>query len=162
MIKKIDMSLMNNRHKKDALKEVQILRRLRHQNIIRYYTSFLEENCLNIVMEYASSGDLQKLIQQKKGLKTPFSEEEIWLIAKQLCEALIYLHENQIIHRDIKALNIFLDQNQRVKIGDLGVSKIVSNQFAAPGTRVGTPLYLAPELIKHQAYDHKVLIFICF
>mmetsp|Transcript_12257 Transcript_12257/g.12060 ORF Transcript_12257/g.12060 Transcript_12257/m.12060 type:complete len:110 (-) Transcript_12257:80-409(-) len=67
-----------------------------------------------------------------------------------------YLHAKNIIHRDVKCLNIFLTEDKRIKIGDLGVSKIVSSSAAMHGTRVGTPLYLSPELVKQHPYDFKV------
>ena len=66
------------------------------------------------------------------------------------------MHENNIIHRDIKALNVFLTKDRKVKLGDLGVSKIFNSDTAMQGTRVGTPLYLSPELVQHQPYDFKV------
>lgn len=84
------------------------------------------------------------------------AESEIWRIAYQLALALSYLHEHCIIHRDIKTLNIFLDENNGVKLGDMGVSKIVDNALCVQGTRVGTPLYLAPELVRQKPYDFKV------
>lgn len=62
--------------------------------------------------------------------------------------AVDYLHKHNIMHRDIKCLNIFLSQDKLIKIGDLGVSKIVPYSAAVHGTRVGTPLYLSPELVK--------------
>lgn len=78
------------------------------------------------------------------------------MFAYEILLGLEYLHSKQIIHRDIKTLNIFLSEKQkRIKIGDFGVSK-VSGMAAAQGTRVGTPLYLSPELIQHQPYDFKV------
>ena len=70
--------------------------------------------------------------------------------------AVEYLHHKNIIHRDIKCLNIFLTDDNRIKIGDLGVSKIVTSSSALQDTRVGTPLYLSPELVKQQPYDFKV------
>jgi len=67
-----------------------------------------------------------------------------------------YLHSKLIIHRDIKTLNIFITEDRHIKLGDLGVSKIVNSVIPLQGTRVGTPLYLAPELIKHQPYSFKI------
>jgi len=78
-------------------------------------------------------------------------------MAFELASALEYLHGHSIIHRDIKTLNVFLDENNGVKLGDMGVSKIVNNALTAQNTRVGTPLYLAPELVRQKPYDYKVI-----
>ena len=67
-----------------------------------------------------------------------------------------HLHSHNIIHRDLKPLNVFLTDTDIVKVGDLGVSKLVEEFGDLANTRVGTPLYLAPEQIKHQCYDFKV------
>jgi serine/threonine protein kinase len=87
----------------------------------------------------------------------------VWRIGDELAEALRYLHENKIIHRDVKTLNVFLTKENRVKVlqcltklGDMGVSKIVQNVLSVQNTRVGTPLYLAPELVKQKPYDYKI------
>jgi serine/threonine protein kinase len=96
-------------------------------------------------------------------LNQPIGEAEVWRIGDELSEALRYLHENKIIHRDVKTLNVFLTKDNRVKVGefltklgDMGVSKIVQNVLSVQNTRVGTPLYLAPELVKQKPYDYKI------
>ena len=76
-----------------------------------------------------------------------------------MASALSYLHQHNIIHRDIKTLNIFLDEKNGVKLGDMGVSKIVNSALSVQNTRVGTPLYLAPELVRQKPYDFKVISF---
>lgn len=116
---------MKPKHQKEALKEAQILRKINNSNIIKYYTSFMEGDSLHIIMEYADGGDLQQLIKDKKSKKQFFSENEIWEIAWNLLLSVDYLHKNNIIHRDIKTLNIFLNKNKGIKLGDLGVSKII-------------------------------------
>ncbi|EGR33342.1 protein kinase domain protein [Ichthyophthirius multifiliis] len=170
VLKKINIKHMKQKHQTEALKEAQILRKVKNDNIIRYYTSFVENYCLYIVMEYADGGDLQqvsnffikqiqffkKLLRDKREKKKCFSESQIWEFAQDLIKAVDYLHRNNIIHRDIKTLNIFLTKDNKIKLGDLGVSKIISSQAALQGTRVGTPLYLSPELVKQQPYDLKV------
>lgn len=107
-------------------------------------------------MEYAEGGDLYSLIKQYKKQKKTFTEDELWRFAYEITSGVDYLHTNNIIHRDIKCLNLFLTKDKKVKIGDLGVSKIVSSINALHCTRVGTPLYLSPELIKQVPYDFKV------
>lgn len=99
-------------------------------------------------MEYAEKGDLYKLLKDQRQKRKYFSEKDLWDFCYQICMAVEYLHSKSIIHRDIKCLNIFLSKEKTIKIGDLGVSKIVSTAGALNGTRVGTPLYLSPELVK--------------
>jgi serine/threonine protein kinase len=139
----------------DTIREVQVLKMLRHPHIIRYYTSFVEEGAVCIVMEYAEGGDLQMLLKDHKRRNKRFSERKVWQFAFELASALSHLHTHHIIHRDVKCLNVLLTKDHHVKLGDLGASKIAL-QSALHLTRVGTPLYLAPELVKQQAYDEKV------
>eukprot|EP00826_Nyctotherus_ovalis_P018307 TRINITY_DN15466_c0_g2_i1.p1 TRINITY_DN15466_c0_g2~~TRINITY_DN15466_c0_g2_i1.p1 ORF type:complete len:548 (-),score=120.59 TRINITY_DN15466_c0_g2_i1:278-1900(-) len=153
-LKKLPIQHMKPKRQKKALQEVLLLKQLSHPNIIRYYTSFIEVECLHILMEYATQGDLHATIRKMKYQRKQFEEEEIWRFARELGQGLQYLHSKNIIHRDIKCLNIFLSHNT-IKIGDLGVSKIVVDR-EIEGTRVGTPLYLSPELVKQQPYDYKV------
>jgi serine/threonine protein kinase len=73
-----------------------------------------------------------------------------------LTEGLKYLHQKNIVHRDIKLENIFCTENNKVKIGDLGMSKIIYRDTDMISTRVGTPIYFAPEVIQHQMYSFPV------
>lgn len=83
-----------------------------------------------------------------------YEEKEIWNMLQQILSALAYLHDNKIIHRDVKTLNVMLNASNALKLGDLGVSKFVQTDPALY-SRVGTPLYLAPEIIKYEKYDYK-------
>lgn len=154
--KNLDLKLMKERNQKEAWKEALILKKLHHKNIIRYYTSFLEDGCLYIIMEYAPGGDLYSKIKKLREGRQFLSEQEIIKYSIDILSGLKYLHENNIIHRDIKCLNLFIGKDGLIKIGDMGVSKIVSNLNALHCSKVGTPLYLAPELIKQIPYDYKV------
>lgn len=156
VVKKMELKHMKERQQKESWKEASILKKVHHPHIIKYYNSFLEDENLYIVMEYAEGGDLYSHIKQFKKQKKLFSEEELWRFSYEVFLGLDYLHSNNIIHRDVKCLNLFLTKHRVVKIGDLGVSKIVSNINALHCTRVGTPLYLSPELIKQMPYDFKV------
>ncbi|CAD8110112.1 unnamed protein product [Paramecium sonneborni] len=156
VLKKINLTHLKSKHQAEALKEAQLLRKLKHPNIITYYMSFIEQDNLCIIMEYAEGGDLQKLLKDYKERRKFMQEETIWEMSRELSSALQHLHENNIIHRDIKTLNVFLTKEKHVKLGDLGVSKIFNSDTALQGTRVGTPLYLSPELVQHQPYDYKV------
>jgi NIMA (never in mitosis gene a)-related kinase len=85
-----------------------------------------------------------------------FTEKELWVYAYEIALAISFMHSKNIIHRDIKCLNLFLTATNHIKLGDLGASKITSPVAQMHATRVGTPLYLAPELVKQKAYDFKV------
>ena len=147
---------MKQKSQEAALKEVMILQDLSHPHIIKYYHSFIEQDCLYILMEYAQGGDLHSLMRKRRSKNKMFSEHQIWRWAYEICLGVRYLHEKSILHRDIKSLNIFLTKTNRVKIGDLGISKIFSGSVKYQATKIGTPLYLSPEQVKQKPYDLKV------
>ena len=154
VIKKINIDYLPQRSQKEVIHEAQILKKIDHQSIVKYYCSFMEGKCLCIVMEYIDGGDLHQLIRLHSEKKQYIPEMDIWKMASELSSALQYLHTKSIIHRDVKTLNILITKDKRIKLADLGASKIVSAPMQI--TRVGTPLYLAPELVKHKPYDFKV------
>ena len=126
--------------------------KLRHPFIVSYCDSFTEDRNLNIIMEFWDGGDLSYFLKQQN--KKYLKEEKIWRFFIQICLGLEHIHKNKILHRDIKTLNIFLHKNEAVKIGDLGVAKMLnSNDFAH--TMVGTPFYLSPELCEEKPYNEK-------
>lgn len=143
---------------KDVMNEVKLLLQLRHVNVVQCEGWFrdIERGTLFIVLEYCGGGDLSQIIEQRKRMRRRFSESEIWFIFKQICQGVCHLHQNGIIHRDIKALNVFYDPpHERYKIGDLGVSRQLSEQTMMVKTFYGTPLYLSPELVENRAYNEK-------
>lgn len=145
---------------KDIMNEVKLLEQLRHSNIVQCEGWFRdsERRTIVIVLEYCSGGDLDTLLTSMRRSRESFSEVEIWTIFEQLCSGVKHLHSNGIIHRDIKPLNIFMDKDHRTfKIGDLGVSRQVSEQTVLVQTFYGTPLYLSPELIENRAYNEKTV-----
>ena len=154
VMKKMELNHLKESQQRECYREVSILRKVSHPNIIKYYASFLENESLCIIMEYAELGDLYTLIKHYKRHQKYFDEILLWRIAYEVLTGLEYLHSNNIIHRDIKCLNLFLSKDHHVKIGDLGVSTI-SALGGMHCTRVGTPLYLSPELVKQIPYDYK-------
>jgi len=154
VMKKMELNHLKESQQRECYREVSILRKVSHPNIIKYYSSFLENESLCIIMEYAELGDLYTLIKHYKRHQKFFEEILLWRIAFEVLNGLEYLHSNNIIHRDIKCLNLFLSKDHHVKIGDLGVSTITS-LGGMHCTRVGTPLYLSPELVKQVPYDYK-------
>jgi len=107
----------------DCINEISLLQRLDHQNIIKFYTSFVEHNELYIVLELADCGDLAQLIKHFRKVKKSIPEKRIWSYFTQIANGLIHMHENTILHRDIKPPNVFITQHGVVKLGDLGLSK---------------------------------------
>ena len=158
-----DLSTLKESYQTAAKKEVEILKKLDHPNIIKYMTSFIEDDWLYIIQEYAKNGDLQKVIKhQKEKEKKRFKETLLWSIFYELLLGIDHIHQNNVIHRDLKPLNIFMSATQTVKIGDLGVGKIINDDNKEnvlaniSQEKVGTPMYFAPELVLNHSYDFKV------
>lgn len=107
-------------------------------------------------MECATNGDLEQLIKYKKQRKDPFDEKFIWIFLSKLIDAISYIHSNHIIHRDLKPSNIFLDEKNNPKIGDLGTSKLLQKNENYCTSQTGTPLYLAPEILRTEKYSYPV------
>lgn len=138
--------------------EINILSSLNSENIVKLCEHFTElrpmgEKYYCIVMELCEKGDLASLIHHRLKEKSWFSEDEIIKMMIQICKGLDYLHHNQIIHRDLKSLNILINNQNTIKIGDFGVSKVLKAGFAH--TFVGTPYYLSPEICQEKAYNEK-------
>jgi NIMA (never in mitosis gene a)-related kinase len=85
----------------------------------------------------------------------PIPEDLLWNYLIQISQGLKYLHDKRILHRDIKPQNIFLDKDDNVKIGDMGLGRILGPHSNFANTGVGTPLYFSPELCREQPYNHK-------
>ena len=154
-MKSVNIGKLDNKEKEAALNEVRILASLKHPNIVGYKEAFYDDpsKTLNIVMEYADDGDIAHKIQENLKRRLRFEESTLWEWIIQILEGLKYLHDNKIMHRDLKCANIFLMKNGQLKIGDLNVSKLAKNNMAR--TQTGTPFYLAPEIWKDLPYDYK-------
>ena len=125
--------------------EVNLLKNLDHPHIVAYKQSYFTLEELVIIMEYCEVGDMSYHIKRKVNKKEHFSETEIFNWFIQICLALEYVHARRVIHRDLKAQNIFLTGDLTIKLGDFGISKVLENSAAAAQTVVGTPYYMSPE-----------------
>ncbi|CAF0742121.1 unnamed protein product [Didymodactylos carnosus] len=139
------------------INEVKIIREeLRHPNVVSYYRMFHENEKLYIVMELISGSSLQDFLTLLKETRSTMSEENIWKVFVQLILALRYLHkEKGIVHRDLTANNIMLDDEYRVKITDFGLAKLLDNDCSKMTSVVGTMYYACPEIIQHLPYNEK-------
>lgn len=126
--------------------EKNILKRLNHPFIGKFFGSFQTDASLYFVMEYIRGGDLRNFMDHKG----KFTEEWTKLYIAELVLALEYLHSNKIIYRDMKPNNIMVDDNLHIKLIDFGLSKIMISEYA--GTLCGTPAYIAPEVITSTSY----------
>ena len=156
VIKAINLSNLSPKKQQRSLKEVSVLETQSHPHLISYLSSCIHDQKLLILMEYASGGDLQVLINTSRANRIFLSEKSIWKMIYEICLGVENLHKNNIIHRDIKCLNILMDQDRRIKIADMGVCKVVIDKDPMEGSEVGTPLYLSPEIVLHKPYDMKV------
>ena len=154
-MKRVKISQLNPKERDNALNEVRILASLTHTNIIGYKQAFFDEDSktLNIVMELADDGDLESKIQGHIKSKTNMPESAVWSYLIQMTSGLKALHDNKIMHRDLKCANIFLMKDGTLKLGDLNVSKVVKMQLAY--TQTGTPYYASPEVWSDKPYDYK-------
>jgi len=154
VIKQVPLFGLSPEQINDVKLEAKILSSVKSIYIVRYFDSF-EENCyLNIVMEYCNGGDLSQFIEKNKSTNIPLKEDLIWSMFLKITIGLATLHKSKILHRDLKALNIFLTKDLDIKIGDFGVAKILT-QTGFAKTVIGTPYYLSPELCDELPYNDK-------
>merc|ERR1719456_1041320 len=106
-------------------------------------------------MEYADGGDLLRRVKQHRDRGTRLKEETILNWMTQILLAIAYLHSKRILHRDIKAENIFLTSGNIVKVGDFGISTVLRHTMAQAQTVCGTPYYFSPELCERRPYNNK-------
>uniref|UniRef100_A0A452Z6Y6 non-specific serine/threonine protein kinase n=1 Tax=Aegilops tauschii subsp. strangulata TaxID=200361 RepID=A0A452Z6Y6_AEGTS len=137
----------------NVYREIVNHRSLRHPNIIQFIEVILTPTHLAIVMEYAAGGELfDRIVDRGR-----FSEDEARYFFQQLICGVSYCHHMQICHRDLKLENVLLDGSPapRLKICDFGYSKS-SVLHSRPKSAVGTPAYIAPEVLRRQEYDGKM------
>ena len=156
-LKRIDYGRMQSKEKQLLINEVNILKSLKNKHIVRYLDRFVEKDkkIINIIMEYCPGGDLQSLITETRAMRGYIQEDQIWLALTELALALKDCHcgEKKILHRDIKPGNIFIDGERHVKLGDFGLARSLTTDFAK--TFVGTPYYMCPEIIRKSGYNEE-------
>ena len=153
-IKRINFQDIKEKDRQNIENEVLLLKQLRHPNIVSYKDSFIDkDNYYNIVMIYCDGGDIYTKIKNAKNNHFPESDILDWLV--QLCLALSYVHDKKILHRDLKTQNMFIQNTNKIRIGDFGIAKIFNQTREMAGSMIGTPLYMSPEQYNGKKYGFK-------
>lgn len=154
-VKRVRTSQISENGRKQADNEVILLKSLYHVNIVRFYDHFMVDDELNIVMEYADGGNMRQLVKMRAREKMgPFPEAVIMSWFAQLVLAVAYIHGKNVLHRDLKAQNVFLTGKNVVKLGDFGISKALAGDDTA-NTACGTPESMSPEICRGEPYGKK-------
>ncbi|KZT69412.1 Pkinase-domain-containing protein [Daedalea quercina L-15889] len=147
-----EMDLSNQPRKELIVNEILVMKESQHPNIVNFLDAYLiKSNELWVVMEYMEGGALTDIIENNT-----LEEDQIASICFETCKGLGHLHSQSIIHRDIKSDNVLLDAQGHVKITDFGFCAKLTDQKSKRATMVGTPYWMAPEVVKQKEYGAKV------
>lgn len=131
--------------------EIEVLKKMKHPNIIRLKGWFDDADTIYLVLEYLPGKDCSKFFKHKLPTKP-----QVCHIIRQLVEAVMYIHEKGIIHRDVKLENLLIDDDFNIKLTDFGLCAIKGNEYDMLQDSVGTVRYTAPELLKGEGYNESV------
>ncbi|XP_022898729.1 serine/threonine-protein kinase EDR1-like isoform X2 [Olea europaea var. sylvestris] len=142
----------------DFCNEISILSRIRHPNVILFLGACTKPPHLSLVTEYMEMGSLYYLIHAS-GLKKKLSWQRRLKMLCDICRGLMCLHRMKIVHRDLKSANCLVNKHWTVKIGDFGLSRVLTTTPMTDSSSAGTPEWMAPELIRNEPFTEKCDIF---
>ena len=145
--------VMDARSREKCLREIKLVQSLDHPNVIRFLEGFVDGSQLVLVFELAAAGDLKRQLRKARERHARFEEAVIWKYFAQLAAAVAHMHARRILHRDLKPANVMLTLAGVVKVGDLGLGRLLGNDTLAAHSTVGTPLYMAPEVLRGGGHD---------
>ncbi|KAF3440364.1 hypothetical protein FNV43_RR18648 [Rhamnella rubrinervis] len=154
-IKVLKPERVNAEMLREFSQEVYIMRKIRHKNVVQFLGACTQPPNLCIVTEFMSRGSLHDFLHKQKGV---FKLPSVLKVAIDISKGMSYLHQNNIIHRDLKTANLLMDENEVVKVADFGVAR-VQVQSGVMTAETGTYRWMAPEVIEHKPYDHKADVF---
>ncbi|GJS84495.1 serine/threonine-protein kinase STY46 [Tanacetum coccineum] len=154
-IKILKTERVNTDLQKEFAQEVYILRKVRHKNVVQFIGACTKPPSLCIVTEFMSGGSVYDYLHKQRGT---FKLPTLLKISVDISKGMNYLHQNNIIHRDLKAANLLLDEHEVVKVADFGVARVKA-QTGVMTAETGTYRWMAPEVIEHKPYDHKADVF---
>ncbi|KAL8228348.1 hypothetical protein R6Q57_015932 [Mikania cordata] len=154
-IKMLKAENITTNMQQDFVQEVYIMRKIRHKNVVQFIGACTDTSSLSIVTEFMSGGSVYDYLHKQKGtFKLPI----LLKVASDISKGMNYLHQNNIIHRDLKAANLLMDENDVVKVADFGVARVKA-QTGVMTAETGTYRWMAPEVIEHKPYDLKADVF---
>ncbi|KAG8843658.1 Cell cycle serine/threonine-protein kinase cdc5/MSD2, partial [Tulasnella sp. 330] len=150
-IKVVTKSSLNSKKSKTKLyAEIKLHRALEHPNIVGFEECFEDEQNVYMTLELCPNGSMMDMLRRRRR----FTEPEARLYLVQIIGACHYMHSNQVIHRDLKLGNLFLDRNMNIKVGDFGLAALIETPGERKKTICGTPNYIAPEVLFDTANGH--------
>nr|XP_023029756.1 serine/threonine-protein kinase polo [Leptinotarsa decemlineata] len=149
----VSKKLMAKENQRDKMiQEIQIHKTLCHKNVVGFYNFFEDSHNIYIVLELCRKRSMMELHKRRRALTEP----ETRFYMKQILTGVHYLHQNRIIHRDLKLGNLFLNDDLIVKIGDFGLAAKITYDGERKKTLCGTPNYIAPEILSKKGHSFEV------